>query len=747
MNRKFYFTSLLVALASLFVATGASAQEPAKGPKKKPGTEEAAPPGPAPVELFRAESEAIQTILDSKPKTPAQLFHAADVLASLGRPDLGKIYLRKILADKPNQDALASIDKEFGSAAVLRIAQAKELSPEGGQVGDAILNAISARSQDPKRLTQQIARLGDPSPVVRVDAMKELRTARLAAVAPLISALANPKQAKLHSEIKTALVELDLQIVEPLLGVLESDDIALKTHVIEVLGRLGAESAMPSILVPLVSPKSSPELRAAAESALVALYHKAPNKSEVEQILRRQTVEYFNRQRPLKTDPDGKIELWHWDAQKKESVAAMYFADEANVAIAGRLAQGLHELFPQNEQYRRWYLTGILDAASYRAGLDKPVAKGAETPYEIVKQLPAKEVEDILEFAVKNDHIPAATVAARVLSETGHLEMLTARGATPCPLVAAMSHADRRLRYAAVDSVLKLDPSKPFPGSSHLPEALGYFVRSYGARQAVVGHPNAQVAIQLAALLRHQGYEATYATNGRDLFKLATSSPDVELALICSAIDRVPLQPLVQELRQDRRTALLPLGLISALDNTEPVKYLAEDDPLSEGFPNPLDDRGMQILIERLQARAGRKFVSAAERQQQAKGSLEWLAALSRKNDFRLFNVREQEPALELALTWPEIAPTAAEALGHFGTATSQRMLADLASRETAPIASREAAAKAFGESIHTYNVRLTKTEILGQYARYNSSASADRATQALLGSMLDAIESRTKKP
>jgi HEAT repeat protein len=743
-----------VALAVCLSAGLLSAQDAPQPPAKTPPTAakpkgtakaDAKPNAPPPVDATQPEALAIQSILDARPTTPAQLFRAADLLASLGRPDLGKVFLQQLLQANPDQATLASIDKQYSSGVVLRVAQNKDLAPEGAQVADAILHAASALATSPEHLAQQIARLADPSPSVRRDAMRELHGAGSAAVAPLVTALADPANAKNFGAYKTALVGLEQQAVEPLLGVLESDDAALKAEVIEVLGRLDAQNAVPSLLIPYVSPKSTPQLRAAAETALHTLVGKVPTPAEAETLVRRQTAEYFNRQRPLKTDLDGRVEVWHWDPEKKQSVAAHYLADEANVALAGRLARDLHELFPKNDQYRRWYLVGILDSAAYRAGLGHPVAKGPGSAYEIAKGRTPAEIEDALDYALAQDHLPAATVAAGVLGEIGHVDMLTRRGAEPCPLVIAASNADRRLRYAAIDSILRLDPSKPFPGSSVVPEALGFFIRAFGSRRALVGHANAIAAEHLAGLLRDQGYDPLFATNGRDLLKLAATTPDEELILLSSSLDRPVMQSVVQQLRHDRRTALLPVGLVAAGEDTEGVKISAEDDPLSEGFPQPYDKRGMEIIVERLQNRAGRNFIAPEERKQQAQGALDWLHALARKDDQTLFDVRQQQPSIEIALQMPELAPTAAALLGRMGTASSQRILTELAGRETQPLATRQAAAAAFTDSVHRFGIRLTKSEILAQYGRYNQSATADRGTQIVLGEILDALEARTK--
>ena len=50
------------------------------------------------------------------------------------------------------------------------------------------------------------------------------------------------------------------------------------------------------------------------------------------------------------------------------------------------------------------------------------------------------------------------------------------------------------------------------------------------------------------------GFQTDTATNGRDVMRLAVSSPDYELALIDAGIDQPPLNLLLQQLRHDDRS-------------------------------------------------------------------------------------------------------------------------------------------------------------------------------------------------
>ncbi|HEY3595856.1 MAG TPA: hypothetical protein VGL13_18355 [Polyangiaceae bacterium] len=121
--------------------------------------------------------------------------------------------------------------------------------------------------------------------------------------------------------------------------------------------------------------------------------------------------------------------------------------------------------------------------------------------------------------------------------------------------------------------------------------------------------------------------------------------------------------------------------------------------------------------------------------------AITWLAdLLSRDHSF--YDLRRQAPIITAALYQPELAEHSLAALALLGTPESQRTLVDFASRSSVPIASRREAAAAFAQSVARSGILLTDEEILHQYDRYNASATADADTQAVLGALLDTLES-----
>jgi len=258
--------------------------------------------------------------------------------------------------------------------------------------------------------------------------------------------------------------------------------------------------------------------------------------------------------------------------------------------------------------------------------------------------------------------------------------------------------------------------------------------------RVMVVHPRSEEARKIAGLAAELGYEVDIATNGRRAFEAATSSPDYEIIFIHSAIDRPTADELLAQLRRDKRTALLSVGLIAPLDDLDRVKRFAEGSSRTEALLQPQNPEEMKIFADRLIARAGRTLVSHEERRKQAVAALDWLVTLA-QGPQKVFDVRREEPAVVQALYVPELSAQAATLLGELGTVRSQRSLVEMANSGTQPLKVRQAAATAFAHSVGRYGILLSREEILRQYDLYNANEGRDADSSAMLSAILDAIE------
>ncbi len=721
---------------------------PAADEKPKPAAKPKAnrAPDPDQAETAMPDDPAVQAVLESHPETPAQLLRAIDILVDLDHADLAKPLVDELGQRKLSVTDKAALANQFNSATLMKLARDAKLGAVLGPLVDDLFKSAAAFRRDPKRLAAWARQLSDADETVRARATVALLQAREAAVAPLIAIMADPQRAAVHRSAREILVQLDDLAVAPLLGVLESPDATLKTQVIEVLGRLRAAPAVEQLLGTLLCGSSTPRLRAAAEAALANMGGHAPDPAEALRLLEHAARRGLDQSRH---DDEGRgtpTELWHWNAKRGESLPIQYDATGASLAASARLARDLYQLDPNHAAHRRLYLAALLQAAKFRIGLDKPLPKGPGTAYAVAARQGADVLDDLLTDAMAQGYIPAATAAAQILGNTQSTNLLTRGGAAPSPLVVAAQHPDRRLRFAAIDAIMKLKPTGPFAGSSRVVDGLGYFATSYGVPRVLIAHPRSDEAQQIAGLAAELGYESDIATNGRRTFDLAVNSADYEFAFIHSAIDRPAVDELLAQLRRDRRTALLSVGLIAPLDDLDRIKRFAEGSTRAEAFLQPRNAEEMKLSTAAVLARAGRWHVSPQERQAQATAALDWLVALTSRHQ-RVFDVHRLEPAVARALFAGELGPRAAEVLGHLGTASGQRNLLELANVPTQPLSTRQTAAAALTESMHQHGILLTSEEILQQYDLYNANAGRDADTHAILGVILDALEHQKDSP
>ena len=171
-------------------------------------------------------------------------------------------------------------------------------------------------------------------------------------------------------------------------------------------------------------------------------------------------------------------------------------------------------------------MTAVLESAVYEKGLDQPLDDGDAAVVE-ARKLGVKTIDDILAYAMEHGQPAAATAAARLLGQVGKAEDILYMGATPDPLARALRQPDRRLRMAALESVVQLRPTRPYAGSSYVPAACISLRPRAACVAALSAGPNLAETRQMAGMLSTAGFRADTAIVGREVLTLAAHSPDM----------------------------------------------------------------------------------------------------------------------------------------------------------------------------------------------------------------------------
>ncbi|MGE0755740.1 MAG: hypothetical protein AB7O38_01910, partial [Pirellulaceae bacterium] len=554
-------------VAILFcISAGGLAQEPTSVPDPF-GTESKPTPAARPATKSKPEvqdSETNPTVLairNSNPQTAVDLLRATENLVNLSRPEDAKRYLRRLSASNFEPATLWSLQRQFGSALFLRLAREESIQPEGRTFAEAVLKASVQMSRDPARLDSLIRQLSDPSGVVRHGAMVELRGGGEAAAVALIQVLANQERSAEHPVIIEALTLLGGDAEGPLLATRDAPDEGLRQRALVAVGQLQTQATVPYLLTAALGSAGTVSQSAAA-AALTQRLGGVPTRSAAERYLHQQARSYFDGLAALPVDHEDQVRVWRWDVAEQRPVEARVPVHQGELLIAGRIARELVALMPESAEYRRLYVGALLEQAKLAGGWEQPLDRADGTPFHMAAQLPARELETLLQLMLDKSHPAGAMAASEVLGAVATPAHLIQANGQPSVLCRALQNKERRVRFAALQAILEIDPRERYPGASFVPEALGFFANHSGSRRALVAHPRAELAQTLSGILQGLGLAADVAGTGHEALQKAAQAADWEFVLISDVIDRPAVGEMLQLLRREPRTARLPVAIL-----------------------------------------------------------------------------------------------------------------------------------------------------------------------------------------
>jgi hypothetical protein len=695
----------------------------------------------APEPERRNEPALIQVIRESNPTTPVELVTAARQVLDYGRADEAKRYLTKLLEAKADDAALAAVVRQLGADVVVRLQHAPDAQPEGAQAARLILDAAHRYATDAARLAEVTRQLSVDSAATRVAAIKDLAHAGPAAVPPLLDVLKNEVRKAEHPQVIAALVKLRGDTEGPLVAALSTKDDALQGLVIVALGEMRSRQALPLLIRPAFDAKAPATLRATAQEALQRTLGAMPSREESVAYLRKRVKDLLAGQWLTKPDYEGNVSLWQWDARISLPVLVKQLPDDAAVSLAARIADDLAALAEENAAIERLRWRARLDAAQREAGLANPL------PAELVEEAKAgglQAINEVLDQALEAREIPAAIAAARLLGELGDDRLLVPTTSEGSPLTRALRFSDRRVRFAAIEAIGRIDPTESYLGAGWLVEGLGNSIATQGMRRILVAAVNEREGQALVGLMAQLGFEADMFRVGWRAFEAAAHNADYEAVLIADTIDHPAAGELVQWLRRDYRTAALPIGLIAWGERLDRTAFRWEHEPRMVVMPMLYDADSAAFYLQRLLATMGRHQTTGDERLEQAAVSLSIVARmLANVNKYPFYDVRRLEPVCLNALTAPRLAEPAAQALAGLGSHPAQRALVDFASRRQYQLVDRQAAAAAFEVAVKDFGLNLTTTDIARQFDRFEQAADQPEESRQILGQTLDVIRSR----
>lgn len=525
----------------------------------------------------------VLAVRDSKPTTSQEVTRAMQVMMGIGRYDEAERYLQALDQGNVPESELAALLNEFGSAFFLKVLRRPELAPRGRLFAEAVFGASAKITYDPARIAQQIGKLTNASERVRQTAISELRIVGAQAINPLLSVLLDDQRRDEHVAVQGALMQMGDVVTEPLIAALSADNEVFRLQIMHVLGVSQERQAVPFLAGRAYASQLSQVERDAAQRAVERIIGSLPSQQQVEAYLTRKANSYLEDRFVGVTNERNEVAIWSWNATEQRVAKLVVPASDAAAFAAADFCQMLYAIVPKNSEYRRLYLIAALMRDKVLGGIEWPLDPQASPAMQFALQLEEPVLEDALAYALRKGYVGGAIGIVEVLRETGSEGLLV--GASISPLASCLKHSSRRLRFAAMEAILRINPQQGFPGSSFLTDTLSYLTNTSGLPRVLVAHPSAERARTIVGMLVQIGFEGDVAITGNDVVRLAQRNPDYEFILVSDAINDPGVTRLLEQLRGNITSADTPVAILARASRYERAKDLANRYLQTEAFP------------------------------------------------------------------------------------------------------------------------------------------------------------------
>lgn len=653
---------------------------------------------------------AADSPLAVEPTTNADRLESVTLMVNLGRFELARQYLQQLIDADMSDEELLDLRDEFGTVELFQLSRIPELQPLGKQLLDDVSAASLRNASDPARIDRILQDL-DKTPRERELAIIELKNIGINAVPRMLQYLADPQSDLERDRLVRVLTAMGRQILPAMYGALETDDVLLKTGIIETIGLIGDSTSVESLWYPAFSESSPPAVQASARVAISRIVFGSANKSKlvtsygVAQKVRDTALDYFYRRREIPSELDQPIRVWVWDGQQGTVIPVPVSEEAAGNVYAMRYAREALAL-SDNPDNQALYLATILADAGYRTGWQDSLPTGPGTAFNLALTTGVDVLSRTAQLAMDAGRVRTAETAVTALSLVGDRNLLRSTNGQPSALIRALNAVDRRVQFAAAVGALQLEPIQTFPSSNRVVEILSQAVNDDGSRSVLVIDPNVDRGTAIGTAVGQMGYQLDVARTGRGGFQMAADKGDISLVMIHVNCVQWELSQTLANFRADARTAGLPIAIYGPTFLEDETRLTVQRTPLSTyvvySDKRPEIDRQLTPFLEQVMSAP----LTSDQRKQRAAAAIFWMSRIAEQHS-ELFDLSGTADTLFQAINAPELAADAVTSLESIGTHRAQLLLAETVLSPTNEPAIREQAALALSRHIQQHGVLL----------------------------------------
>ena len=731
-----------------------------------------------------AQAAAIESLQALEPRNMDEFMENALLFSKLWRNDLAQKNFAKVLEFNPKEEDLIRLHEM--ATRILpnymdELEDSPDLQPSGSVLAEKIREAVNNRYHSEEAVANAVKEYlaaewnSDKS---RESFSVLNRTADVAAASLLEEMHKEGASKDVKKKAATALAALDGSARGPLIAALDAGEPEFVGQCVTILG-----ARKDSDVLPFIYGFTSDQCADSVKKAAVATLKKRGATMYDANAAAKMLIQMAKRSLAGESFPenciDDQADVWSWNDEKGKPVHTLYPIRLGQLLRAVRLARGAHSLLPDNKTVEKMYWTAEAEfLAAYpdiaremmtSVSLDSITAD--KTSENIVK------INSLLDFALQFKYASTAVSACQALGQLKSAEALTSHGDVFSPLVCALNSPYPKVRWAACEAIMAINPQTPYLGSSELPKALSWFMLGEGRKKVLIVAPKSVDALTVGGFLP-DGFEPIIATTGKQALGILQYEPEIYAVFYSMDLYSVPPFVFLEKIREIPVAADVPVAITANSNRFEEAKKVVNERPLCVWAPTPTNAADMDRVMAMLDAlkpypmpspeqtisfadKAAKYGADLAEQcygepnialvtdkteDASKKGPARHDVARSSENDVlrKMYDLAPLADAAQYQLAQNLTVEASLKLLQNIPTLEAQTQIINYASNNINSVDNRKAAVKAFEYSVSQFGLLLTTPQLTKQYDLLESEQ--NKSSQEILNSLLDVIEAPWNK-
>ncbi len=686
----------------------------------------------------------VRRLRAAPPKTTQQWTDAFKWMIRLEQWGEAKRLLDALRTENWSVERQAELSRAVGASLWLRLRVADAgMTAEQQQFLSSVLAAPAKLARDPATIDQWILQLGSVEAGARRVAQLRLQDGGLVAAQRLVDHLLAGSPQVASVQLASTLVEFGSDGEDALRAacLVKSDERAARVYL--ALAEVQSKRFSVELGAAVAGGQLPEEAQKKLTELLLTKYGQLPEPSAVRDFLTQKfddAAASYQQKRVSgakfgayvwRPTPDGQnIQLSEVPATERQlERLAQLAAHRMSLMNAGRtdavdcgvvLLQRAYQLSPTlaAEEVAKYLLVAIDTSLTQDASYWQAVFHRADEWQMHGAALRA--LQQMGEHAVQGDFSPPLNFLSELLQD-------------PRPI----------MRYTALQTITKLDPTEKYAGSEQaLETAIEMVSLAAGPQALVIGH---QAEFRQTAgfqLQQQTGAEAVVVDSAKAALQALSGNQPVELIVIADRVSDMSLFELLQRLRNTRNGQSLPIAVLTDRLYQHERRQI---ETMPGVFLSVLtdDERQMERVIAKLHETLDTRPMSDADRGEFAVTAGRFLAKLAADREryafYPLSDWRQRLVSLQRGLT----ATGRMDVLSAIGSVDGQTALADMAANARLAEDERVAAARAFGQSVRRFGMLLPREELQQTYDLYNQLGPSDPVAVRAIGLILDVAEAQ----